>query len=111
MTEEQIVALPDYASSNAFTPLQQLVLDYATAMTGTPVDVPDELVAALRERFDDAQLVELTYAIGWENWRARVDHAFGIESAGFSEGAACTLPHRADGQRSTTAANRASVSS
>ncbi len=40
------------------------------------------------------QLVELTAAIAWENYRARFDHAFGIEAQGFSAGAYCPLPER-----------------
>ena len=40
-------------------------------------------------------MVELTATIAWENYRARFDHAFGIEGEGFSEGAVCALPVRA----------------
>ena len=65
-------------------------------MTRTPVEVPDALFARLRERFSEAQLVELTSAIAWENYRARFDHAFGIEAESFSEGAVCALPVRTD---------------
>jgi hypothetical protein len=37
-------------------------------------------------------LVELRTAIAWENYRARFDHAFGMEAEGFSEGSYCALP-------------------
>ena len=92
--EAQLLELARYESSDAFDPLEKLVLRYADAMTRTPVDVPDELFAALRAHFDDRQLVELTSAIAWENYRARFDHAFGIESSGFTEGSFCPLPER-----------------
>ena len=72
------------------------MLEYADAMTGTPVEVSDALFARLRERFTEAELVELTSAIAWENYRARFDHAFGIEGENFSEGTFCALPVRAD---------------
>ena len=62
--------------------------------TGTPVEVPDELFEDLKSRLSEPQLVELTSAIAWENYRARFDHAFGIGSEGFSEGAYCPLPER-----------------
>ena len=71
------------------------MLDYAVAMTKTPVEVPDALFARLRAHFAEAELVELTAAIAWENYRARFDHAFGIGAQGFSEGAYCPLPERA----------------
>jgi hypothetical protein len=61
-------------------------------MTVTPVDVPDELFARLREYFDERQVVELTAAHAGENYRARFNHAFRLESQGFTEGAYCALP-------------------
>ncbi len=61
-------------------------------MTATPVHVEDKLFSDLRRIFSEAQLVELTAAIAWENYRARFNHAFGLESEGFSDGAACWLP-------------------
>lgn len=70
------------------------MLVYADAMTRTPVEMPDALFARLGERFSDAQLVELTSAIAWENYRARFDHAFGIEGENFTEGAVCAVPVR-----------------
>ena len=95
VSEAQLRELPVYRESAAFSPLERLVLDYAVAMTTTPVEVPDALFAALSEHFDDAQLVELTAAIAWENYRARFDHALDIEAQGFSEGAYRVLPERA----------------
>jgi alkylhydroperoxidase family enzyme len=74
--------------------LERLVLEYADAMTRTPVDVSNALFARLRERFSEAQLVELTSAVAWENYRARFDHAFGIEGENFIEGAVCAMPVR-----------------
>lgn len=68
------------------------MIDYADAMTRTPVEVPDSMFARLREKFTEAQMVELTAAIAWENYRARFNHAFGIEAENFSEGAVCSLP-------------------
>ena len=85
-------ALPDYASSRAFSDLERLVLDYTVAMTATPVNVPDELFAALRARLDEVQIVEITAAIAWENYRARFNHALEIGAQGFSEGAFCVMP-------------------
>ena len=70
------------------------MLDYSVAMTLTPVEVPDELFTELRQHFNEAQLVELTAAIAWENYRARFNHAFGIEAQGFSKGAYCPMPDR-----------------
>jgi alkylhydroperoxidase family enzyme len=72
------------------------VITYAMETTKTPVDVSDELFAALSAHFSAAQLVELTAVIAWENYRARFNHALDIGAQGFSEGAYCPLPERAD---------------
>ena len=76
--------------------MERLVLEYADAITKLPVEVPDALFARLRESFGNAELVELTSAIAWENYRARYDHALGIEGENFSEGAVCALPVRTE---------------
>jgi len=94
VTEQQLLDLADFETSPAFTELEKLILRYAVAMTRTPVDVPDELFAGLQRHFSPQQMVELTSAIAWEDYRARFNHAFGIEAEGFSAGAVCALPAR-----------------
>ena len=84
--------MPNYPTSALFSETEKLVLQYADAMTRTPVEVPDTLFGKLRAIFSEAQLVELTATLAWENYRARFDHAFGIESEGFTEGSYCALP-------------------
>ncbi|HEV2689957.1 MAG TPA: hypothetical protein VGV35_15465 [Bryobacteraceae bacterium] len=89
------MALPDFEDSSEFSPVEKLVLRYAVAMTATPVEVSDELFAALQQHFDERQLVELTSAIARGNYRARFNHAFAIEAEGFYRGALCLLPEHA----------------
>jgi AhpD family alkylhydroperoxidase len=86
ISEQQLKEFLFYRESDAFSPLERLVIDYAAGMTSTPVDVPEELFAELRDHFDDAQLVELTAVIATENFRGRFNWAFGIGSEGFAEG-------------------------
>jgi len=89
-----MAALPEYKKSPLFTEREKLVLEYADAMTETPVEVPDSLFAELQKNFTNAQLVELTATVAWENYRARFDHAFGIEAEGFTLGSYCAMPVR-----------------
>jgi 4-carboxymuconolactone decarboxylase len=95
LSEEQLAELPTYRDSERFDEVERLVLDYASGMSRTPVDVPDELFARLHEHFDEAQMVELTSAIAIENYRARFNWAFGLGSQGFSEGSFCVRPAEA----------------
>ena len=89
LTDDKLAALQFSYDDPALSEVERAVLQYAVAMTQTPVEVADELFDELREHFNVRELVELTSCIAWENYRARFDHAFGVESEGFSEGAFC----------------------
>jgi AhpD family alkylhydroperoxidase len=90
--EDDLRELSLWRSSDRFDEVDRMVLEYAEAMTRTPVEVTDDLFAQLHERFDEKQLVELTMAIALENLYARSNWAFGIEGEGFSEGSYCVRP-------------------
>ncbi|MHA7649313.1 carboxymuconolactone decarboxylase family protein [Mycobacterium sp. ML4] len=91
-TDDELLALSDYRNSACFSDVEKLVLDYATAITRTQVEVSDELFDALREHFDTAQLVALTHVVTLGNLRARFNLALGIGSSGLSQGMVCALP-------------------
>lgn len=99
VSEEQVRDLYRYRESPHFDETERLVLDLAVGMTLTPVRVSDELFAALRSRFDDAELVELANLIAVENLRSRFNAAFALPSVGFNEGAVCA---RMEGPRDAT---------
>jgi 4-carboxymuconolactone decarboxylase len=80
--------------SGHFNETERLVLRLAVALTGTPAEVSDELFQVLRKAFSESQLVELSSAISWENYRARFNRTFAIEPDGFSKGQYCPLPER-----------------
>jgi AhpD family alkylhydroperoxidase len=86
VSERQLREFLVYRASDAFSPLERLVIDYAAGMSKTPVDVPDALFDQLREHFDEGQIVELTTAIALENYRGRFNWALGIGSQGFADG-------------------------
>ncbi len=70
-SDEELLALPRYRQSGLFTEREKLALDYTVAVMRTPVEVTDELFNL--DRFNAA---------------------FGIGSAGFSEGMVCVPPER-----------------
>jgi AhpD family alkylhydroperoxidase len=92
-TDEELLALPRYTSSDLFTAREKLVLDYTVAVMRTPVEVTDELFERMKESFSNEQLVELTALLTVVNLD-RFNAAFGIGSAGFSEGMVCVPPDR-----------------
>jgi 4-carboxymuconolactone decarboxylase len=95
-SDEELLALPGYRDSDLFTEREKLALDYTVAVMRTPVEVTDELFAQIKEHFTDQQLVEITALLTLVNLD-RLNAAFGIGSAGFSEGMVCVLPDRPAG--------------
>jgi alkylhydroperoxidase family enzyme len=89
---EKLQALADPETSAALDETEKLVVAYAAAMSQTPVDVPEPLWQTLRARFSDEQIVELTHAIAWENFRARFNRALLVESDNLSEASFCVVP-------------------
>jgi hypothetical protein len=57
------------------------------------VEVTDELFARMKAHFTDEQMVELTALLTVVNLD-RLNAAFGIASAGFSDGMVCVPPDR-----------------
>ena len=92
-SDEELLALPRYPQSDLFSEREKLALDYTVAVMRTPVEVTDELFARMKEHFNDAQLVEITALLTAVNLD-RFNAAFGIGSAGFSEGMVCVPPDR-----------------
>jgi alkylhydroperoxidase family enzyme len=92
VSEDDLRELSAYESSARFSELEKLVLDYATGMSRSPVQVPDGTFGQLTHYFGEAQLVELTSIIALENYRARFNRAFGLESQGLSQDSYCVVP-------------------
>jgi 4-carboxymuconolactone decarboxylase len=89
VSAQQLADVVAFERSSACSELGKWVLRYAVALTRTPADIPEELCNSLREHCNPQQLVELTSALTWENFRARFNRGFGIEAEGFTAGAAC----------------------
>jgi AhpD family alkylhydroperoxidase len=89
---ERLQDIDNYATSPHFTDDERAAIAYADAMTVDPHTVTDEQVADLLARFGDDGVVELTYQIGIENMRARMNSALGITEQGFNSGSACRVP-------------------
>jgi AhpD family alkylhydroperoxidase len=92
ITDEELLAFSNYQDAPCFSAVDKLILEYASAMSRTPVEVTDQLFDALRAHFDTPQLVGLTHVINLGNLRARFNLALGIGSSGFSGNRVCALP-------------------
>lgn len=90
LDERRAREVPRWRESDVFTDLERAVMEYAEAMTATPVAVTDEMVERLVAELGVPAVVELTQMVAVENSRARFNAAMGLESQGYSS--ACALP-------------------
>ena len=63
-----------------FNDTERLVIELADAMTNTPANVSDDLYGRLRNQFSEEQLMQLGGHIAFENYRARWNRIFNVES-------------------------------
>ena len=64
----------------SFNDMERLVIELADAMTDTPANISDDLYAGLRKQFSEEQLMQLGAQIAFENYRARWNRIFNVES-------------------------------
>jgi alkylhydroperoxidase family enzyme len=69
-----------------FNETERLVIGLADALTDTPSNVSDELYTRLRNQFSEEQLMQLGAQIAFENYRARWNRLFNVESGNLYQG-------------------------
>jgi len=77
-----------------FNDTERLVIELADAMTETPANVSDDLYGRLRNQFSEEQLMQLGAQIAFENYRARWNRIFNVESDNLYQGTTASLPSR-----------------
>ena len=75
-TEQRLYALSAWRETPFFDERERAALAWTEALTQIASGVPDELYDTVRRHFDDAQLVDLTYAVAAINSWNRVAIAF-----------------------------------
>ena len=80
--------LERWKDSDLFDDKEKAVLEYTEAVTYTDQQVTDEMVARLREFFDENGVVELTGLIAFQNLSSKFNSALDVPSQGF-----CKLPN------------------
>lgn len=79
LSDEKLLAvLGDDLGS--FTATERLVIELADAMVSTPSNISDEFYARLREKFSEEQLLQLGAQLAFENYRARLNRIFDVQS-------------------------------
>jgi alkylhydroperoxidase family enzyme len=79
LSDEKLRAVPGDVLT-PFNDTERLVIELADALTDTPSNVSDELYARLRNQFSEEQLMQLGGQIAFENYRARWNRLFNVQS-------------------------------
>jgi alkylhydroperoxidase family enzyme len=93
LTDQQIKALSS-SDLSTFKAKELLVIELADAMAQTPANISDELYQRLSGEFSDEQLLELSGQIAFENFRARLNRVFDVESDQLYSPGIGSDPHR-----------------
>jgi len=80
LSDEKILALDHYADSELYSATEKVALEYADAMTLSDQDVSDELFERVRAVYSEAEIIELTEVIAWENASSKFNRALRIPS-------------------------------
>ena len=81
---EKLDDLLRYRQSDRFTVREHAALEYAEAITRDAQEVTDACVARLREHFSEAEVVELTFIVGFQTFASKFAKAFRLVPQGFA---------------------------
>ena len=79
LSDEKLQALSG-SDRSLFNDKERLVIELADAMADTPASVSEDLYARLSAQFSQEQLLEIGAQIAFENFRARYNRVFDVES-------------------------------
>lgn len=85
----KVSELSAWRDSLLFSDAERVALEYAERITYTDQAVDDAIFARLKQHFTEAQIVELSAAIAFENYRSKLNPALGIAAQEY-----CLIPPR-----------------
>jgi AhpD family alkylhydroperoxidase len=91
ISQDKLRAVPAWRNNRELFSVPELaVMEYAEAMCESEPAVTDSMAAHVLALLGEAAFVELTFMVGLENLRSRVNSALGLRSQGFSD--RCMIP-------------------
>lgn len=68
----------------SFTGRERLALEYAAALTRTPISVSEELISGMKSAFTEREIVIIVSTVAQVNFWTRMVQGFGVPPTGFS---------------------------
>jgi alkylhydroperoxidase family enzyme len=87
--DAKLSELTMWRDSRLFSEAERVALEYAERVTITDQRVADVLFSRLAQHYTEAQIVELTAVIAFENYRSKFNPSLGVDAQGF-----CTISER-----------------
>ena len=83
ISEDKLWALESWRGNNLFSERERMALEYAEAITRSDREVSDDLMARVKQHFEDDAIVELTALIAFQNMSSKFNAALAVPPQGF----------------------------
>lgn len=84
VAREKLADVLTYQESAHFSERERAALEFCERITRDNQEVSEECLARLREHFTDAEIVELTFIIGYQTFASKFAKALRLAPQGFS---------------------------
>ena len=82
--KEKLADLLKYQESSRFNERERAALEFCEQITRDDLEVSDECFVRLQQHFAPAEIVELTFIIGYQTFASKFAKAFKLAPQGFS---------------------------
>ena len=83
VAEAQLAALSAWETSPEFSERERAALRFATDIVRDDREVSDDCFEGLRRHFSDAEILELTFIVGYQTFASKFAKAFQLAPQGF----------------------------
>jgi alkylhydroperoxidase family enzyme len=84
ISDEKLTGVLAYRESPHFNERERAALEFGERTIRDDLDVSDECMVRLREHFDQAEIVELAFIIGYQTFASKFAKSFSLAPQGFS---------------------------
>jgi len=81
---EKLAALNAYKDSPQFMECEKAALEFSEQITRDDQEVSDDCFRRVRQHFSDAEIIELTFIVGYQTFASKFAKAFRLAPQGFS---------------------------
>jgi alkylhydroperoxidase family enzyme len=84
VSPEKLADILTYRESPRFSERERTALQFCERITRDDLEVSEECLAQVREHFTDAEIVELTFIIGFQTFASKFAKAWRLAPQGYS---------------------------